>query len=760
MIKRVAEAIERRPYLTLLAVLIVSGFMAYGVTKLSMTTEFDKFLPEECPSIKARLEFESEFGSVSYVPILIEGDNVTQAAAIHAILDLENSLQTDPKLQNFVIQVEVYTDYIIPLVLQMSGGVLPPDPQLEASVQSILLQPEITEKVVGKLITADHHAALLNVSIGGELPKDERAKVVNTLRDRVDNFNATNENLRARATGELILHEDIYGMMNQDNSVLIPAAILLVAIILFLVFKRPSDIFTPLMIVGLSSMWAVGTMGYLGLEFTMLHVALVPLLFGLGIDYSVHMLNRYYEELEQGKHVKKAILTSITTVGVAISITVITTMIGFGSFMTSSLAPIRTLGAFAALGILFTFVLALTCMPAVLVIRDRRGVKKIKAIVVRRGKKVDKVLSAAVIGAERHGKPIVLVAALVSVICAFSAVGISSTMSFETFLPESVESVVTLNEIRDQFGGQSIIFVLAGGDVMSPQGLREMLALENSVLSDENNFEQNLITGSSSLADAVLLAAGGQIPMDESLITTIIENLDPAMKTRLLSDNHKVAIYFFVDAKTDKEMEQATKIVRSNVEGHAGGVLDFSINGEPAVGGEPVIISDILGNITPSMVSSTVLTIVLCLVVLVLLFRSPVLGLIALLPLLLTLSWEFGTLRVLGWPLDVLTMGISALIIGLGVDYAVHVIHRFMEEKRKYGPQLQRAIRATSMSVGTAMLTATATTVGVFAVLSLSGMPAMGRFGTLTALVIFYAFVAALVILPSVLVIQALWKRK
>ena len=469
------------------------------------------------------------------------------------------------------------------------------------------------------------------------------------------------------------------------------------------------------------------------------------------------MLNRYYEERGKGQRVRGAILTSITTVGVAVSISTITTMVGFSSFMTSSLVPFRTLGAFAALGILFTFVLSLTFLPAILVVRDRRGAKGIKAMVMKRGKRVDRILAAAAIGAERHGKPIIVAAVVVTVLCAVSAVGIPSTMSVELFLPNHVESVATVNEINEKFGGQSIIFVLAGGDVVSPQGLQEMLALENSVLHDQSNSGQSLITGSWSLADAVSLAAGGQIPADANIIAAIVQNLDPAVKGRLLRDNQAV-IYFFVNAKTDKDGEQATKIVRSSVRAHADGVLNMNIDGEPAVGGEPVILSDILGSIAPTLFSSTALTILLCFVVLVLLFRSLVTGLVALLPLLLTLGWEFGTLRLLGWPLDVLTMGISALIIGLGVDYSVHVTHRFREERARAGPH--QAVRATVMSIGTAMLAAAATTIGVFAVLSLSGMPAMGRFGTLTALVIFYGLVAALVILPSILVIRALWKRR
>ena len=755
---KIARAVEQRPHLVLVCVVLISCFMAYGVTKLSMTTDFSKFISEEHPAIKAKLTFQNEFGQVSYAPILIEGDNVARADVVHAILGLENSLLEDPELQNFVTHVEAYTDYTIPIILQTSGGLLPPDPQLEMSVQLLLTQPEIAERVVGKLITADQRAALVNVSVGGELSGDERTKIAKALREYVDDFNVSNENLMARVTGDIVLHEDIYGMMNRDNSVLIPAAVLFVVIILFLVFKRLSDIFIALLIVALGSMWAVGMMGYLGLDFTMLHVALVPLLLGLGVDYSIYMLNRYYEERGKGQCVKGAVLTSVTTVGVAVSISTITTMVGFSSFMTSNLVPVRTLGAFAAVGILFTFILSLTFLPAVLVIRDRRGTKRVKAMVVKRGKRVDRVLSAVAVGAEHHGKLIMAAAVFVTVACAISAVGISSTMSVELFLPSHIESVAAASEIKEKFSGQSVIFVLAGGDVTSPQGLQEMLTLENSVLSNENNSEQKLITSSWSLADAVSFAAGGQIPTDENVIATVIQNLDPAVKGRLLSDNNKAVIYFSVGDSTDKDMEQATKIIRSNVEAHASGALDLNIDGEPAVGGEPVIFSDILGSIAPTMFSSTALTILLCLIVLVLLFRSPVVGLIALLPLLFTLAWEFGTLRILGWSLDVLTMGISALIIGLGVDYSVHVTHRFREEKAKSGAR--QAIRATVMSIGTAMLAAAATTLGVFAVLSLSGMPAMGRFGALTALVIFYGLVAALVILPSILVFRALRKRK
>ena len=278
--------------------------------------------------------------------------------------------------------------------------------------------------------------------------------------------------------------------------------------------------------------------------------------------------------------------------------------------------------------------------------------------------------------------------------------------------------------------------------------------LENEVLSDENG--RGLITGAQSVADLLVYAGGGSIPDNQQVLAVLLENLGE-QKNLLLSSDNTAVIYFMVDAHTDKEMKKATQVVRSHVEQHSG-VLDLRVNGDPAVTGEPVIITDIMDSVMSGMIRSTVITIFLCALVLVVLFRSPVYGVAGMVPLLFAMSWEFGAMRGLGWSLDVLSMGISALIIGLGIDYAVHIIHRFREEGRR-DPELK--LRRTLSSVGVPITVGAATTVGVFGVLSLSRMPAMARFGQLTAMVILFAYGVALVALPAILVlIERRIKRK
>jgi len=769
MMDKIARAYERKPRMVILIAILLTCFMAYGVTKVSMTTDFKKFLPESYPSVKTTLELENRFGGTSYEMILLKADGVTKAEIIRDILALENTLRSDPRLENYAGMYYSYVNYVIQYIPNYE---LLPDDLLEASVEALLenfsANPQ-TSGTISRLLTADRKAAVIYIYINTQLARSELMDKTTILREYVENFERTHNDFAASVGGTYSSYNDIMAMMNRDNRVLIPAAMILVVVILFLTFRRFSDILLCFMVIGLGSMWAIGAMGHLGLEFTMVHIALVPLLLGMGVDYSIYMLNRYYEGRGKGLRAEKAVRVSVSTIGVAVLMCMITTVIGFASFSISDIPPIQTLGILAGLGIFFTFILATALLPSIVILRDRGKIGKVKAIVAKRGKNVDRALSSAATGAERHRKLVILVVAGVVVLCTISALGVSTAMSFETFLPSDVESIATQNEIEKLFGGQSQLFVLARGNLLTPSSLRSMYLFENAVISDKNNQGQ-LITGSLSLAKMVYeqaLATGENVlSLTESKIVAIVENLRTASSTQtymnmlLTEDNSEAAILFYVNATTDKEMKQATEMVRAHVPGFTGKFIDLTTNGNPAVGGGPAVIADILGSITSGMIKTTLVALILCFVVLAIIFRSLWMGAMCILTVALVVTWELGTLRLLGWSLDVLIMGISALIIGSGIDYSIQMVYRFKEEWKTRGRSPQEAIRTTVMNTGTSILAAMATTVGVFAVLALSRMPALGRFGSLTAIVITYALLAALFVLPCVIMFYALRKKK
>jgi len=129
-------------------------------------------------------------------------------------------------------------------------------------------------------------------------------------------------------------------------------------------FKRLSYVILPLVGLSISMIWIFGTMVLLGISFTTMTVALIPLLMGLGVDYSVHLFHNYRTELKKGKTPGEAITASIKDIGMAMFLATLTTVIAFLSFLTASVPPLRDFGLLCAIGIIYTFITAITIQPS------------------------------------------------------------------------------------------------------------------------------------------------------------------------------------------------------------------------------------------------------------------------------------------------------------------------------------------------------------------------------------------------------------
>jgi predicted RND superfamily exporter protein len=131
------------------------------------------------------------------------------------------------------------------------------------------------------------------------------------------------------------------------------------------------------------------------------------------------------------------------------------------------------------------------------------------------------------------------------------------------------------------------------------------------------------------------------------------------------------------------------------------------------------------------------------------------LGAVTMVPVVFGLSWILGTMYLLSIPFNSETAIIASIAIGIGVDYAIHVSERFVEERRRTGDALA-ALDATVAGTGGALLASAVTTAGGFGVLLFALVPSLQRFGLVTSTAIVYAFFASVVVLPSLLV---LWDR-
>ncbi|MCG2826578.1 MAG: efflux RND transporter permease subunit, partial [Thermoplasmatales archaeon] len=199
-------------------------------------------------------------------------------------------------------------------------------------------------------------------------------------------------------------------------------------------------------------------------------------------------------------------------------------------------------------------------------------------------------------------------------------------------------------------------------------------------------------------------------------------------------------IRVFVNSKTTED----ARIMYGELKDDVSGFKNESVS----VTGPVVITITTIDAIQESQIYSTIISVVLAGVVLIIVYRKILLGIIALLPVILASVWILGTMHILGFSLNVLTVTVTALTIGLGVDYSIHIVERYREEKKK---NAETAVQSALHHSGSALLISAVTTIFGFGVLMLSPIPAIQQFGMLTSLTIAYCLLASVLVLPVLL---------
>jgi len=138
-------------------------------------------------------------------------------------------------------------------------------------------------------------------------------------------------------------------------------------------------------------------------------------------------------------------------------------------------------------------------------------------------------------------------------------------------------------------------------------------------------------------------------------------------------------------------------------------------------------------------------------IILIAIFRKPVLGAIAMAPVILSTVWVLGTMYLFDIPLNVMTITITSLTVGLGIDYSVYITERFRDERRTHG--IRRSMRRTIERTGTAVVLASLTTVLGFSLLIMAPLPILRNFGLISASAIAFGFVLGVFMLPLALVV-------
>ncbi|SHG84735.1 efflux RND transporter permease subunit [Halobaculum gomorrense] len=588
--------------------------------------------------------------------------------------------------------------------------------------------------------------------------------------------------------GSGIISAEFSSVITDSLLIVTPAAVLLIAGFLIVAYRDLLDLLLGAFTLVLAVVWTFGFLGLAGIPFSQLMIAVPPLLLAVGIDFGIHAVNRYREDREDGYGVDEAMGLAVRQLVVAFFIVTGTTVIGFLANLTSDLTPIREFGLVAAAGIVFTFLLFGVFLPAAKVLIDRRRERLpiptfSQAPLGAEGSGLASVLRVGVSIGER-GPRVFL--ALVLVLTAASggyAAGISTSFSQEDFLPpedtadylealpepfapSEYTAVETLNFLEAKFtasqGGSVTIYV--EGDMEDPTRLEEIYRMgedpPSTFVSEGGRAESRSIV-------TVIKRRAASDPEFRRLVNrndrnangVPDDNLGEIYDYLLSSSSHEQALQYLAEDRRSTRVVYSAEadVSQSAVAADGREVADRyrDTSGIAVATGTTVVFAAVSDLIFASAVQSLAVALALTVVFLVVIYGVleglPSLGVVNTVPIVASVALVAATMRLAGIAFNAFTATILSLTIGLGIDYSVHVVHRFIDERGEHDlvTALERTVRGTGGALLGSMLTTT-TGIGVlvFSVLSI-----LGQFGTLTALSILYSFVTSMVVLPSALVI-------
>jgi hydrophobe/amphiphile efflux-3 (HAE3) family protein len=583
-----------------------------------------------------------------------------------------------------------------------------------------------------------------------------------------------------KVTGENIVSAQINELTSEANMILGPLLFIIIVVILFIFFRKPSYVFLPMLTLMISAIWLLGTMAILGIDFNVMAVALIPLILGIGVDYAVHLFHNYRAEIEKGKTIGEAIKRSVTDIGAAIFLAWLTTFIAFMSFLSSNVPPIRDFGILLALGVTYTFITAITLLASLRYLLDKKKKPKTKGLLSSYHlkfslKSIMGNISSVVLD---HQKKIIFLMVLITLFFGSGAIQLKRGFDLDQFIPEDNPAMDLFDTIAEYFPYSSEYqeYILIEGNVATVECLKGIAKTHLNINDDKfisrntkgdtklvsiYSVIQNAVKNNRSLINNFNIDEKTNIPRTDEDVQALLDYLYAGSNFDVeelgSSEIHMVLykedsqytatiIRYFLDASYQLEGGN----LQDDLE-----LLNKEINEDIDLYGDAVAIATgysliqlrITDSLTSSQFVATGISIFLAAMVLILAYRKLTLGFIAMIPVGITMIWILGTMYYFGYILDVMTVTVTSITIGIGIDYAIHPTERFRLVADKTG-DVEKAVRETISHTGGVLLISALTTAIAFAILVLAPIPPQQRFGIILAITISYSFLTSVLFLP------------
>jgi predicted RND superfamily exporter protein len=798
------------PKITLFSLIVLIGISLYQSKNFNLDASSDALLLEGDPDLKYLREVNKTYGSkdflvLTYSPVssFIEKETIlnlqllkskieklTWVDSVITLIDVPLLKSTDEglmeRLKNYktlaypeidrkrgfeeIVNSPIYKNYVISEDGKTSG---------------IVVYLKKDERLAEYIKVKDKY---FNQSIDGELSKEEKVNFkkfereyeeyknlynkrnhqnITEIRDVISKYG---ENAKIHLGGIPMIADDMMSYIKSDIIVFGFGVFIFIVLTLWFIFKNIKWVLIPLLGCSTSVIIMIGLLGMVGWKVTVISSNFIALMLILNMAMNIHLTVRFLQLKKELPQTKKndVIFESSKKMIMPILYTVLTTICAFLSLVFSGIKPIIDFGWMMTLGLIVSLFVTFFLIPALLSlisVENETGIKDTEK----------SIITSALGSFTKNNKILIFGSTLIIIV--FSIVGIFKLEvenSFINYFDKETEIYKGMKKIDEELGGTTPLNIILKFPVKEDKTLEddEFNEWDEDIESGEDKakywFTRDKMDKIIKVHDYLnslpeigkVLSFGSILRVAEDLNKKELQSLEIAVLYSKIPENIKreiVTPYISVDkdeARINVRIKDSLENLRRN---DLINKINLDLNeklglekNEYKLAGVLILFNNLLQSLFKSQILTLGIVILGIFLMFFVLFRNLIISFIGVVPNFIAAFFILGIIGLLGIPLDMMTITIAAITIGIAVDNSIHYIYRFKEEFNKIN-DYNKTLDKCHSTVGIAILNTSITIVFGFSILILSNFIPTIYFGVFTGIAMLLAMTSVLTLLPKLI---------
>ena len=804
--KLYSDTVFGKPKLVMVILFLLMSFFAYQVQNFRLDASADSLLLEDDPDLEYSRSINTRYGiresvTIAYTP---EGD-LFDRSELNRLGELLEELLLIDRVESVdsILNVPVFEDTPLTGISENYLTLMNEDIDLVSAREEITSSPVFRNAVIspdgktaGVLVSfaiddtartlLARRTELRSLQRTGEIGGDQLSELQNIEADYAvhsvlaadrqhENITAVRETLERYRDGAQIylggapmIADDLVTFVQSDLSNFSSAVVLLIIFALGLIFRKIRWVALPLACCAVAGTIMVGILGLMDWRVTVVSSNFISLLLIITISLTVHLTVRY-RELRATRHFSnhdKLLQHSVLSMFRPCLYTALTTAVAFGSLIVSGILPIITFGWMMMMGVATALIVTFTLFPAVMSSINKDETEYSPNL------KLNLTSALANFTEKMRGKILLLY----FLVLLFSLIGLGQLRvenSFIDYFRESTEIFQGMSLFDDKLGGTlsfDVVVDLAADEEAFDDGFGDDFGggfddsddaywftapKMDQVKAIHQYLDNDLQTGKVLSFGAVIELAeilNGNQAIDGLLWAVLYNRIPETLKETVVNpfisiDENQLRFNVrVIESADDLNRNELLQRIETGIE------QEFGFEDEQVeLTGILVMYNNVLQSLFQSQILTLGVVMFAIMLMFLVLFRSLKIAFICIIPNAIAAVFVLGIMGWFGIPLDIMTITIAAISVGIGVDNTIHYMHRFKREFPRFG-NYRDTMFFCHNSIGRAMYFTSMTIIAGFSILALSNFIPTIVFGLLTSLAMLVALIGSLTLLPQLLI--------